>query len=277
MAIGFDSALEHTGQVVLATGALGTAAAALVDASRGVFTFGGVSSFGYRHLKAVYTALSPALKIALGAKWEAVLRGYWVNGAPRDQQISTVIALVRLGLTADNPQRILDNLLGDGTENGTFKAVQANVQLLDTADLARAVGFLKGPVTPEAETMTATSEEAAVSREAAYADEVESQKAFDALGRFDALVRVRLEAAFDLADHEYRGRTRLTAAVTSVGLSLVCAGTYALAAKDALWGQHMALAVILGLLAVPLAPIAKDITSALKAASGALQAATSKA
>lgn len=277
MVISFESALEHTGQVVLATGALGTAAAALVDASRGVFTFGGVSSFGYRHLKAVYTALSPALKVALGQGWEAVLHGYWVNGTPRDQQISTVMALVRLGLTADNPQRILDNLMGVTGEGAPFNAAQANDYPLDARDLGRAVGFLKAPAAPEAETMTVMGETAAVSREAAYAAEVESQKAFDALGRFDALVRARLEAGFDLAEHEYRGRTRLTAALTALGLSLVCALVYLIATGFRAGGQTTALAVILGLLAVPLAPIAKDVTSALKAASGALQAATGKA
>jgi len=261
--VNFDGALDHIGAVVLATGALGTAAAALVDASRGVFASGGVSAFGYRHLKPVYTALSPALRVALGQSWEAVLRGHWVNGAPRDQQIGTVVAMVRLGLTQDNPQAILDNLLGG---EGALSVADYP---LKAADLGRAVAYLKNP-----EALSPAEE---ADHEEGYAQAVESQQAFDALGRFDALVRARLEAAFDLADHEYRGRVRLTAAVASIVLSLICAAAYVQTTAKVNSMQVYALAAVLGLLAMPLAPIAKDVTSALKAASGALKAATGKA
>jgi hypothetical protein len=87
------------------------------------------------------------------------------------------------------------------------------------------------------------------------------------LGRLDASVEAQLDAAFDRADQLYRNVSRVFAAVFSIGLTFLAA--WALA-----WGwDRWALALVIGLLAVPLAPIAKDLASSLQAAAAALRAA----
>ncbi|UDF04233.1 hypothetical protein [Asticcacaulis sp. AND118] len=254
MALGGNNGpVEYLSAVVLATGGLGMAASALVDAARAVWPNGGVSSCGYRHLQRVYTALEPALKVALGPDWDGILRGYWINGSPREQNISTVIALVRLGLTAETPQQVLGNLLGHG-----------DVSPVDPEALGRATRFLHEGV-PDV-----------IEGETAEPQAVETQKAFDALGRFDALLRARLEAAYDKADHDYRAGSRFAASVVAVGLSLLCAFVLAAYSPIGQSWQLYAMAFGLGILAVPLAPIAKDLTSALKAAASALKTVSNK-
>jgi hypothetical protein len=85
------------------------------------------------------------------------------------------------------------------------------------------------------------------------------------LGRLDASVEAQLDAAFDRADQLYRNVSRVFAGVFSIVLAFLA--TYALG-----W-DRWALALLIGLLAVPLAPIAKDLASSLQAAAAAMRAA----
>jgi hypothetical protein len=85
------------------------------------------------------------------------------------------------------------------------------------------------------------------------------------LGRFDASVDAQLDAAFNRADQLYRNVSRAFAAVFSIGLTFL--------ATWALDSDRWVLALVVGILAVPLAPIAKDIASSLQAAAGAMRAA----
>lgn len=87
------------------------------------------------------------------------------------------------------------------------------------------------------------------------------------LGRFDASIDAQLDAAFNRADQLYRNVSRVFAGVFSIGLTFLA--TWALG-----WGRDTwALALVIGLLAVPLAPIAKDLASSLQAAAAAMRAA----
>jgi hypothetical protein len=87
------------------------------------------------------------------------------------------------------------------------------------------------------------------------------------LGRLDASVEAQLDAAFDRADQLYRNVSRAFAAVFSILLTFLA--TWALG-----WGwDRWALALVIGFLAVPLAPIAKDLASSLQAAAAAMKAA----
>lgn len=269
--------IEHAGAVILATGAVGTAASALVDASRGLLPNGGVSACGYRHIRDVYDALEPALSVALGRSWEPVLRGYWLNGTPHEQQINTVIAMVRLGLNDDNPQALLDRLLNTSAPGVKLASSEASAPApVEVASLKDAVRLIKNPPAPPSVEPDVAMTLEAVEPEVTLAEALRTQQAFDALGRFDALVRARLEAAFELAAHDYRAKARLSAAAVSLGLALACGAAFAYADDTVPEGVVFAGAAILGLLAVPLAPIAKDLTSALRAASDALKTVTSK-
>lgn len=84
------------------------------------------------------------------------------------------------------------------------------------------------------------------------------------LGRLDASVEAQLDAAFDRADQLYRNVSRVCAGVFSIGLAHL--------ATWALGWDRWALALVIGLLAVPFAPIAKDLASSLQAAAAAMRA-----
>ena len=92
-----------------------------------------------------------------------------------------------------------------------------------------------------------------------------SEVDLNVLGRLDASVEAQLDAAFDRADQLYRNVSRVFAAVFSIGLAFL--------ATWALGWDRWALALLIGLLAVPLAPIAKDLASSLQAAAAAMKAA----
>ena len=91
------------------------------------------------------------------------------------------------------------------------------------------------------------------------------------LGRMNATIDALLDAAYEAADQQYRNWCRVLAGAICLGLAYVAwllwKGTTGENPPD-LW---TVLAV--GLLAVPLAPVAKDLTGALSSAMNALKAA----
>jgi hypothetical protein len=95
-------------------------------------------------------------------------------------------------------------------------------------------------------------------------DELETAD-INVLGRLDASVDAQLDAAFDRADQRYRNWSRVVAGFVAVGLSLLAA--WALEEFD-----QWPVALLVGLLAVPFAPIAKDLVSSLQAAAATLRA-----
>lgn len=90
------------------------------------------------------------------------------------------------------------------------------------------------------------------------------------LARFDSVVDVRLSAAYERADQYYRNSAKLAAGVVSLCLSLI-----AVTASPGITGYHgfaeMMVALLIGLIAVPLAPVSKDLTSAVSTAVKALK------
>ena len=85
----------------------------------------------------------------------------------------------------------------------------------------------------------------------------------DVFGRFDLLLSALLDQAYQRGDQRYRNTAKLLAVIVSVLLAL--AGAWAL-------GSHrFGLATLAGLLATPLAPIAKDLSSAIQAGAKVVQ------
>lgn len=94
------------------------------------------------------------------------------------------------------------------------------------------------------------------------------------LGRVEAVVQARLDAAFDMADQAYRSRARLVAGIFAVALAVV-----SWPILNAAWSlptmiadKNFWVAVLAGLFAVPIAPVAKDLISALSAGAKATKA-----
>ncbi len=98
--------------------------------------------------------------------------------------------------------------------------------------------------------------------------ELPSQENAIALGQFEAALDARLEAALASADQHYGWAMRGLAMLTSVGLSVAVAAS-GIAPNDP--KPSIGLAIIIGFAAVPLAPIAKDLVSAVSAARKAFE------
>lgn len=86
----------------------------------------------------------------------------------------------------------------------------------------------------------------------------------DVYGRFDLIVTALLDETYQHSDNVYRNWTRGIAAMVAVALAVV--GGLTLHP-----GPSILQAVIVGLLATPLAPIAKDLSSALATAVNTMQ------
>jgi hypothetical protein len=97
-----------------------------------------------------------------------------------------------------------------------------------------------------------------------------SQAEGDAYSRFDLIVTALLDEAYQLSDQVYRNRMRTLAAMVAVALAM--AGGWSLVGTCHFWhSTDPILALLVGLLATPLAPIAKDLSSALAAAVNTMQ------
>jgi hypothetical protein len=87
-------------------------------------------------------------------------------------------------------------------------------------------------------------------------------------GRFDLLLSTVLGEGYERADQAYRNSAKALAVVFAVVLALV--GNCALGASSGS-GVSWGVALIAGLLAAPLAPVSKDLASALQASVKAMQ------
>jgi hypothetical protein len=95
-----------------------------------------------------------------------------------------------------------------------------------------------------------------------------TQQQSDAYARFDLIVTALLDEVYQHADQYYRNWMRGLAAAIAVVLAV--AGGYVVESGFQNWGQLLA-AVLVGLLAIPLAPIAKDVATALSTAVNTMQ------
>ena len=86
----------------------------------------------------------------------------------------------------------------------------------------------------------------------------------DVYGRFDLLLTTLLDQAYQRADQRYRNAAKLTAVFVAVALAVA-------AAKLSSFGINKWQAVVLGLIATPIAPIAKDLATGLTTAMQAIQ------
>jgi len=211
-------------QIVLAIGALGTAAYGLVDATKGFG--GGISNRGFGDIKKVVSKFIPLDSTAKAAGSAlalpsvlSTLRANWLNGMAMGDQKSIAKALIKLNLSRSN---------------ATAMAVAAGV---DAAVLGSVADKL---ATGEPLTETET----------------------DVYGRFDLVLTAQLDEGYQRGDQRYRNSAKLLAVPIAVGLAVLGAwGVNECTMSSADWWR----AVFGGLLATPLAPVAKDLSSAIQA------------
>jgi hypothetical protein len=97
-------------------------------------------------------------------------------------------------------------------------------------------------------------------------DENLTEQDIKVLGTYDVMASAVLDFGYERADQFYRNCAKIAAAICAVGL--------AVAAKRILDGsfENLPTAIVVGLIATPLAPIAKDLSSSLNAAVKAVSA-----
>lgn len=201
--------------MVLATGALGTAAFGIVD---GLKIFG-LGKLGFGKIRATLgEAVMEAVHGAYGAETSTYLRALYLEGRKEGALPRTLRQGLRVGLTPDNALR-----------------------------LAEVVGVVDGVRLREA------------ARKLQAGRDLEDEER-GIVGRFELAIDSRIEAALVLADQSYINGMRVAALIVAVALALVAAATLG----D--FGANLPRALIVGLAAVPLAPIAKDLATALRQA-----------
>jgi hypothetical protein len=194
---------------------------------------GGISNVGFKRIKTALAPFSAALDDAQ-ADWAGTIRASWINGVSKDDQKAAAKSLIRLGLSSAN-----------------------------AASLAPA-----GHVNPAALTNVVTKIENATPLNP---DEV------NLLGRFNAVIDAAMDGGFEEADQQYRNASKVWAGVAAVVLAIsggaMVGGFTALSGPVAYIGSaQFWIAVLVGIVAVPLAPVAKDLTSSLQAAASAMKA-----
>jgi len=222
-------------QIITAIGGLGPAAFGLVDAAKSAFK--SINRIGLKHIQQTITKLTPD-------QADEGLPLAPVNALPRKNILETVEANWVNGTDLASQKAIAKSLikLHLSTSNAKALATVANVDPDVLASVATKT-IAGTPLLPS-----------------------ES----DVFSRFDLIVTALLDEAYQRSDQVYRNGTRTLAAGVAVALALV--GGWSIAGTSAFfWSREMLDAFLIGLLATPLAPIAKDLSSALGTAVNTLQ------
>jgi hypothetical protein len=215
-------------EIIGAVAALGAAAFGLVDVTKGFWLKMGNTGFGF--IEAALAPFSNAMQRATGTDGTRLVWSHWINGRETAEQKTIAKSLVRMGLDGVTAPEIAKSVNVDG------------------AALAAVVTKLRAGQDLE-------------------------QTEIALLGRVDSAIDARLDAAFERADRRYRSVARNIAAGYSVILSVIAgASLYASYCTDPtkcpgfLSSTDLVLSIVVGLVAVPLAPISKDLVTGLKAA-----------
>jgi hypothetical protein len=237
--------------LIAAAAGLGTAAMGLVDALKAFA--GGPSNFGFGFISAAVARFAPedaGGPEAFGwADIQRTLHANWINGAAEGDQKAKAKAMIHLRLT---------------------KGDAANLAALTGVDPDKLESVAQKAIT------------------GGQADPTE----IAVLGQFDAVLGAILDEAYERADQRYRNAAKLLALIIATLLavavgwliyyhtSVTCsAGTLPAGCPPApstlpWWSYFVSgqfgLAFAVGLSATPLAPVAKDLASALQAAASAV-------
>ena len=91
------------------------------------------------------------------------------------------------------------------------------------------------------------------------------------LSRFDTAIDTALDAGYERGDQKYRNASRATAGAIAIVLAVAGGRLLSNDPMTFWWHSEFWQSILLGTIAVPLAPIAKDLSSSLIAAVGALR------
>jgi len=210
----------------LITAATGLGAAAFALVDGSKAVFGGVSNCGFGHIERAMKRFFPDSA---------------AQGDPSDPlRLSEVRATLRanwLNGTAFADQKAIAKSL-----------VKLRLNEVNATDLAKATGVDENTLK-------------AIAAKIASGETLTSQES-DVFGRFDLMLTAILDEGYQRADQSYRNSAKAWSIVASVVLAVLGGWIVEGSAFDA---QKLGAALLVGLAATPLAPIAKDLTSALSA------------
>ncbi len=235
--------ISSISSIVTAIGALGTSSFGLVDATK--VLGGGVSLAGLGDIEKALLPLfggtgdknDTSTPLAYGSIY-ANLKANWINGVALEEQKANAKILVKLSLN-EKTAATLAKVTGVSPDVLTELAVALNL----------------GAVLTKEET--------------------------DVLNKFETALNMILDQAFQRADQRYRNSAKSLSGVFSVIIAVVGGAIFSSGSIN--FGQfhgvalpfwntgNFWLAVMAGLLATPLAPMVKDITSALQAGASVAQ------
>jgi hypothetical protein len=237
---------ENLGTTALAIGALGTSAYGIVD---GLKLCSWIDLAGFERLfsgkgrkdgrlwlvkhKTSLNPLLPALKAAYGADAMELLKSQYRSGRSKGDLPRTLRQGVRIGFGMfEHEKEVVTAAVGLGLAK----------DVAESAADALKLGFEQRP-----------PKEGEAIKETTSIDD--NQKA--ALARLETAIDARIDSALSLAEVEYVGQTKGLAMLVSIGIALFV---------GCLLGQKWPVSLVVGIVAVPLAPVAKDLATALQSA-----------
>ena len=243
--------------VVAAIGSLGTAAFGVVESlgKAFAFTYGkdrthghfGLPYVGLGRVKTMARPLAVALKCAYGNDYAEIIAQQYRAGRSTGSAPDTIRQGVRLGLPylgVEEAQALIAHVWNMKPElsHALASALQAMPPASQTASPG-ATGVHR-PLDP----------------------------AQALAGRFSTALDARIEAAFEIAEEQYETAAKTWSGVAAVALAVgLTAGL-----EHGLNLGHAVVAVGVGLVAVPLAPVAKDLSTSLQNALTAVKTITGK-
>jgi hypothetical protein len=225
-------------QVITAIGGLGTAACGLLEALKPFF--GSINRIGLSRIQDTIASLTPT-QSGEGVPPDPL------NALPQKAVLATIEANWVNGADLAAQKAVAKTLIKFHLSPGTAETVAGNINIDPATLRSIAAKTLAGTPLAQAES--------------------------DVFSRFDLIVTAMLDEAYQFSDQVYRNGTRTLAAFLAVLLAL--AGAVSLEGRILFQRAHwhdIALAILVGVLATPLAPIAKDISTALATAVNTMQA-----
>lgn len=234
--------LDHIGSTTAAIGALGTAAFGLVDATKSMF--GGVSTRGFASIAKTMATLIPEASVASAAASSTA-----EPATPPALSLASILVTLK------------SNWINGVAQEDQVAIAKSLVKLRLNVDLARPLAELTSvdPVT-----LTAVAAKLASGQPL-------TQNETDTYARFDLILTTLLEQAYQRGDQQYRNTAKILACAISVLLAVGGAGALGQFTTSGQAAHHFWQAVLVGVLATPLAPIAKDVASAIQAGAAAVQ------
>jgi len=243
---GVSDLAGRLGTTILAVGALGTAAFGIVD---GLKMIPWIDLAGFERLFSRRVARG-------GRRWPTVIRGNLDPLMPALELAygADVIEVLKAQYRSARGQGDLPRTLRQGTRIGLGLMSEA-----DVARLAQALGLPPDTARTVGRVLVATRDVRPPALGQAAVPPMPAVTADDraALARLETAIDARIDAALVLAETLYVTQTKLVASVVALGIAI---------GVGAMLHASWPLRIIVGLAAVPLAPVAHDAATAIQQA-----------